>query len=306
MGELLDHVNDYLKFRRDLGYKLVREGYDLPELVAHVEAAGATVLTSDLAIAWARDRQGAQAITLAHRLGAARGFARYMKSIDPATEIPPLGIVDAHQQRLTPYLWSKEEISALLEGSRQLLPEMRAATYETLLGLIAVTGMRLGEAIGLNREDINFTAGVLTIRQAKFDRARLVPLHPSTTAALAAYARIRDRLLPNPGSTAFFLTPRGTSLHTSGVDATFNEITTGIGLRTATARPRIHDLRHSFAVQTLIDWHRSGTDIQASMTVLSTYLGHSSPEGTYWYLTAVPELMELAAARLEQRYGDQS
>lgn len=306
MGELLGHVNDYLKFRRDMGFKLVREGYDLPELAAYVEATGATVLTSELAIAWARDRQCAQPITIAHRLGAARGFARYLKSIDPATEIPPLGVVDAHQQRLTPYLWSTEEIGVLLEGARQLTPELRAATFETLLGLIAVTGMRLGEAIGLNREDVNLATGVLTIRQAKFDRDRLVPLHPSATAALASYARIRDRLAPAPRSTAFFLTPRGTSLHTSSVDATFNEITTKIGLRTATARPRIHDLRHNFAVQTLIDWHRSGTDIGAHMAVLSTYLGHSSPAGTYWYLSAVPELMELAAARLEQRYGVQS
>lgn len=306
MGELLGHANDYLKLRRDLGYKLRQEGYDLPRFVDFLEASGSTVLTSELAIAWARDCQGVQPITWAHRLGSVRGFARYLKSIDPATEIPPLDVFGARQQRPTPYLWSAEEIGALLDGARQLRPELRSATCETLLGLIVVTGMRLGETIGLNREDVNLSTGVLTIRYAKFERARLVPLHPSTTAALASYAQCRDRLCPTPRSAAFFLSQAGTMLRVKSVDATFNTITTGIGLRTATVKPRIHDLRHSFAVQTLIDWHRAGADVGAGMAVLSTYLGHVSPAGTYWYLSAAPELMALAAERLDRRFGVQS
>lgn len=306
MVDLAGHVRDYLELRRSLGFKLVFEGRVLPRLATFVEAAGGNTLTTELAIAWALRPEGVQPITLAHRLGAARGFARYLKTIDQATQIPPLDVFGARQQRLTPYLWSKAEIRALLDAARQLRPELRAATYETLFGLIAVTGMRLGEAIGLKREDVNLAEGVLTITVAKFDRARLVPLHPSTTAALTSYTHCRDRLCPMPRAGAFFLSPAGTGLSTSGVEHTFNDITTGIGLRTATARPRIHDLRHSFAVQTLIDWHRAGADVGASMAVLSTYLGHVSPAGTYWYLSAAPELMALAAERLDRRFGAQS
>ena len=303
MSELLDHVNDYLKLRRDLGFKLRQEGYHLPQVVAFIEASGTTVLTNELAIAWVKQSQNVQPITLAHRLGSVRGFARYLQTIDPATEVPPLDVFGAHQQRITPYLWSQEEIVALLAGTRELRPELRAATYETFLGLIAVTGMRLGEAIGLTRSDVNLIDGVLTVRQGKFDLDRLIPLHVTTTAALADYAELRDRLCPRPQATAFFITPAGTALPASSVEATFNKVATRIGLRTATAHPRIHDLRHSFSVQTIMDWHRAGTDIGANMAALSTYLGHRTPEGTYWYLSAAPELMALAAARLDERYG---
>ena len=303
MSELLDHVDDYLKLRRDLGFKLRQDGFHLPQLVAFIEAAGAKVLTNELAIAWAKQSEHVQPITLAHRLGSVRGFARYLRTIDPDTEIPPLDVFGAHQQRKTPYLWSQEDIVALLAGMRELRPELRAATYETLLGLIAVTGMRLGEARGLTRSDVNLTNGVLTVRQGKFDLDRLIPLHVTTTAALADYAELRERLCPTPQATAFFVTPAGTALSASSVEATFRDVTTRIGLRTATSHPRIHDLRHSFSVQTILDWHRAGADIGANMAALSTYLGHRTPEGTYWYLSAAPELMGLAAARLDERYG---
>lgn len=302
---LADHVRDYLELRRALGFKLVFEGHELPRLAAFIEDTGGTTLTTELAIRWARQPVDAHPVTLAHRLGAARVFARYLQTIDPATEIPPTGIFSAGQRRPEPYLWSKQEIAALLAASGQLRPELHAATYETLFGLIAATGMRLGEALGLQREDVDLADGVLTIRAAKFERTRLVPLHPSTTAALDTYAHRRDRLC-RPRAGTFFLTTAGTGLATSSVHATFNNVTTDLGVRTATTRPRIHDLRHSFAVHTLIDWHRAGVDIAASMAVLSTYLGHVSPAGTYWYLSAAPELMTLAAERLEKRFGEQS
>ncbi|MDO5745811.1 MAG: tyrosine-type recombinase/integrase [Micrococcaceae bacterium] len=253
MSELLDHVNDYLKLRRDLGFKLRQEGYHLPQLVAFIEASGTTVLTNELAIAWVKQSEHVQPITLAHRLGSVRGFARYLQTIDPATEVPPLDVFGARQQRITPYLWMQDEIVALLAGMRELRPELRAATFETLLGLIAVTGMRLGEAIGLTRQDVNLPDGVLTVRQGKFDLDRLIPLHVTTTAALAEYAKLRERLCPTPQATAFFITPAGIALPASSVEATFNKVTTQIGLRTATAHPRIHDLQHSFSVQTIID-----------------------------------------------------
>jgi integrase len=163
--------------------------------------------------------------------------------------------------------------------------------------------MRIGEVVALGREDLDLDAGVITVREAKFDRSRLVPLHPTTTEALRRYAAERDRLCPRPRSSAFFLSSTGTALNRSGVGKTFRKITIEIGLRTATVHPRIHDMRHSFAVHTLIEWHRSDVDIDEHIGTLSTYLGHVSPADTYWYLSASPELMELAAERLHARFG---
>lgn len=303
MSGLARHAEDYLALRRALGFKLNREGEVLPQLVAYVEAAGAETLTAELAISWARLPQGVQRITWAQRLGAARGFARYLKTVDPSTEVPPHDVFGARQRRPTPYLWSEGEVLRLLEAVGELRPPLRAATYQTLFGLLAVSGMRLGEALGLQRGDVDLTSGVLTIREGKFRRERLVPLHPSATAALRRYGERRDQLWPKPPSRTYFISSVGTALHAGCVHRTFNAITTRLGLRTAAARPRLHDLRHSFAVHTLIGWQRSGADIGAGMAKLSGYLGHVSPAGTYWYLSAVPELMQLAAARLDDRFG---
>ena len=210
----------------------------------------------------------------------------------------------ARRHRPTPYLWSPEDIRRLLQEAQNLPSPLRAATHEALFGLLAVTGMRLGEAIGLERDDVDLGAGVITIRQAKFDRSRLVPLHPSTTEAMSCYSTRRDLLCPRPRSRAFFLTGVGTRLERSGVDKTLREITTSMGIRTAAVRPRAHDLRHSLAVTALIGWLRSGVNVDQNMAVLSTYLGHVSPADTYWYLSASPELMTLAAERLDARFGD--
>ncbi|HUP68357.1 MAG TPA: tyrosine-type recombinase/integrase [Acidimicrobiales bacterium] len=303
MSALDAHVEDYLRLRRALGYKLERHGMLLPKLVAYLEAAGATTVTSELAIEWARLPERARPNHWAARLAVARGFARYLKAIDPATEVPPPGVFPARRHRPTPYLWSQEEICGLLEGARVLAFPLRAATHEALFGLLATTGMRLGEAIGLERDDVDLGAGVITVRDAKFDRSRLVPLHPSVAEALSRYSASRDRLCSRPPSTAFFLSAAGTRLQRSGVDKTLRKITTSIGIRTATVRPRAHDLRHSFAVATLIRWLRSGVNVDEHMAVLSTYLGHVSPADTYWYLSASPELMALAAERLDARFG---
>jgi integrase len=301
MSELPGHLEDYLRLRRALGFKLEFPGLVLPSLVSYLEAAGAATVTAELAIAWAGLPRGVLPITWAHRLGAARGFARYLKTIDPATEIPPAGVWPSVTPRPQPWIWAEADIGRLLTAARALRPPLRAATYETLLGLLAATGMRLGEAIALNRADADLAEGVLTIRDGKFSRSRLVPLHPTAVGALRSYAACRDRLCPRPKTTRFFVSTVGTPLRTSGVDHTFAQLTTALGLRTAACRPRVHDLRHSFTVRQLLQWHRAGADVHARMPVLSTYLGHVSPEGTYWYLTAVPELMELAAARLASR-----
>jgi integrase len=298
MSDMRRHLDDYLRLRRSLGFKLEFPGHVLPSLVAYLEAAGATTVTAELVIAWAGQPAGVLPINWAHRLGAARGFARYLQTIDPATEIPPAGVWPAVTPRPQPWIWAGDDIARLLAAARSLRPPLRAATYQTLLGLVAATGLRLGEAIGLDRADADLDDAVLTIRDGKFGRSRLVPVHPTVTRALASYAACRDQLCPRPATARFFVSTAGTPLRVSGVDHAFAQLTTALGLRTAARRPRIHDLRHSFAVHQLLGWHRNGDDVNAKMPVLSAYLGHVSPAGTYWYLTAVPELMELAAARL--------
>lgn len=303
MSALDRHAQDYLRLRRALGYKLERAGMLLPKLLAYLEAAGSATLTSELAISWARLPANARSIHWAARLSVARGFARYLQTIEPATEVPPPGVFPARRHRPAPYLWSPDDIGRLLNGARALSSPLRAATYEALFALLAVTGMRVGEAVGLDRRDVEFDTGVITIRHAKFDRSRLVPLHATTTTALRAYAAERDRLCPTPASTAFFVSSTGGRLNRSDVAKVLRRITTAMGLRTDTVHPTAHQLRHSFAVRTLIDWHRSGVPVDEHIATLSTYLGHISPADTYWYLSASPELMGLAAERLDARFG---
>lgn len=303
MSALLDHVEDYLRLRRALGYKLERAGELLPKLVDYLQAAGSQTITTELAISWARLPVNARPNHWAARLSVARGFARYLQTIEPATEVPPVAVFPARRHRPAPYLWSQRDINRLLDGARALRPALRAATCEGLLGLLAVSGMRVGEAVGLDRGDIDFDTGVITIHHAKFDRPRLVPLHPTTTAALRVYAAERDRLCPAPRSTAFFVSVSGARLDRGAVAKALRQITTAMGLRSETVRPTPHQLRHSFAVRTLIEWQRSGVCVEEHIAVLSTYLGHVSPADTYWYLSASPELMELVAERLDARFG---
>jgi integrase/recombinase XerD len=301
MSELSAHVEDYLRLRRALGFKLERAGHLLPQLVAYLEAAGAATVTSDLAIAWARLPAHTQPNHWAQRLAIARGFARYLRALDPATEVPPAGVFPTRRHRPTPFLWSQRDICRLLESTRALRPALRAATYQALFGLLATCGMRVGEAVGLDRHDVDLRVGVITIRHAKFDRTRLVPLHPTVTEALSRYATERDRLCPRPRARAFFVSSAGTRLDRSGVGKTLRKITTALGMRTESVHPRAHDLRHSFAVDTLIRWQRSGLSVDEHVATLSTYLGHVSPADTYWYLSASPEPMGLAAQRLHTR-----
>jgi integrase/recombinase XerD len=298
VSALSGQLADYLRLRRALGFKLQREGRILPQFIDWLDAAGTQRITVELAVAWAQ-LPDAQPIVWAHRLGAVRGFARWLATIDPATEIPPADVFGARQQRPTPYVYSTTEISDLLQATRTLRPPLRAATHETLFGLLAASGMRVGEAIGLTRSDVDLSAGVITIRHPKFDRARLVPLHPSVTDALHAYAVRRDRMCPTPTADRFFVSSVGTALNHSRVRQTFAQISTATGLRTATCRPRIHDLRHSLVVNVVIGWQRDGVDVGSLLPRLSTYLGHVNPTSTYWYFSAVPELMQLAAARMD-------
>ncbi len=300
---LAGHVAEYLRLRRALGFQLTRPGHELPQFVAYLDSIGAEHVTVEAAVAWTRLSTGVQPITLSHRLGAVRGFARYLATIDPKTEIPPSGLF-GKQHRRTPHIYSQEEITGLLTAAGRLRPGLRAATYQALLGLLAATGMRVGEAVRLTGADLDLDTGVLRVRHAKFDRERLVPLHPSATAAVADYLSHRDRLAPAERADTLFVTTIGTPLSTQLVGATFGSLLGAAGLPTTPGqRPRVRDLRHSFVVNTLIGWHREGIDVAARLPVLSTYLGHVSPASTYWYVSAVPELMQLAAAGLDRRSG---
>jgi len=300
MSALADHLSDYLTLRRALGFALGRHGYDLQDFVAFLDAAGADRVTVDLAVAWARSKEQTKPITVDFRISAVRGFAKYLHAIDPDTEIPPAGLLSVPRRRPAPHVYSPAEIQRLLEAAARLKPQLRAATLTTMLGLLAVTGMRQGEARALTRLDVALEDGVIIIRHAKFDRMRLVPLHATTTSVLRRYALTRDLLCPEPTTDRFFLSSTGGAVSGSAVDQAFRRLTAAIGLRDGGTGPRVHDLRHTFAVTTLTGWQRDGVDVSTHLPLLSTYLGHVEPKNTYWYLSAVPELMQSAAARLER------
>jgi integrase len=300
MSPLRQPLADYLAVRRALGYKLARPEKLLGQFITYLEEAGAATVTTRHALAWAI-LPGGDASWHALRLSAVRGFATYLRTLDPATEIPPADLIPWRPRRATPYLYSDADITALIAATAFLRFPLRAATYQTLIGLLAVTGVRVGEAIRLDRTDADLTDGVLTIRESKFGKSRLVPLHPTTVTALGAYLRLRDRLHPHPSAPAIFISPAGTRLLYCNVHSTFQRLASQAGLRprSASCRPRIHDLRHSFAVRSLLDAYAAGQDGQARLALLSTWLGHVDPGATYWYLSAAPELLALAGQRLD-------
>lgn len=298
-------IQDYLALRRSLGFKLRDAGICLAKFAAFLEARGAAHITTALALEWIQQRPSAQPDTWAQRLGHVRGFARYHRANDPQTEIPPPGLLPFHPKRARPYLYSEEEIVRLLRCALDLPSTggLRPWTYHCLLGLLSVTGMRIGEAIRLRLEDVDLMQGLLTIRGTKFGKSRLVPIHHSTQEVLEQYRVRRERFLAGRSASVFFITSRGHPLDSGDIHRTFYKLSRQIGLRgeTASHGPRLHDFRHRFAVQTLLRWYRAGEDVERRLPVLSTYLGHVHVADTYWYLSACPELMGLAVARLEQR-----
>ena len=305
MSTLAKHTEQYLQLRRAVGFKLVGEGQLLADFARFVAAAGETTVTTQTALRWARLPASASPNYLSRRLRAVRSFARYLHALDPACEIPPIELLPASKYRPAPYLYSDREILALMRAARELRPPLRAATFETLIGLLACTGMRIGEGLRLDREDFDATNRVLTIRDSKFGKSREVLLHPSTVRALASYAEIRDRLCPHPKTRSFFLTTRGTRPAHPTIHHPFQALLERAGVRHPSPQQHVrpHDLRHSFAVKTLLDFYRDGGDVAARMPLLSTYMGHVDPAATYWYLSAAPELLGLAAQRLEQAEG---
>ncbi|MGH8566365.1 MAG: tyrosine-type recombinase/integrase [Gammaproteobacteria bacterium] len=301
MSTLRQHAEEYLRTRRALGYKLVVQGWLLGEFVSYLEPSGATTVTIKDAVAWATQPAAADRSYWAQRLSVVREFARHLQTIDPACEIPPVGLLPFRPRRAIPYLFAPQEITALMQAASGLPLALQAATYRTLIGLLAVSGLRVGEAIRLDREDVDADQRLLRILHSKFGKSREVALHESTIQALAEYGRLRDRLCPRSRCPAFFVSTRGTRLLAPSIHETFNRLVRAAGLsaRSTGRRPRPHALRHAFAVRTLLDWYRDGLDVQARLPLLSTYMGHVNPASTFWYLTAAPELLALAADRLE-------
>jgi integrase/recombinase XerD len=308
MSALHRSLDHYLSIRRGLGFKLAGEGRLLADFVRFADQAGVHTLTVELALAWATLPPDGSPLWLARRLRAVRGFARYLQTLDPSTEIPPAELLPARSVRATPYLYSDAEIVALMAAARQLAPPLRAATFDTLIGLLAVTGLRIGEAMRLDRADVDWSNRLLTVRDSKYGKSREVLLHQTTIDALRSYSERRDRLCPRPQAPSFFISTRGTRLVHSTIYPTFRSLLRQAGLaqRSSSCRPRVHDLRHSFAVSTLLGWYREGDDVPARMPLLSTFLGHVDPAATYWYLSATPELLTLAAKRLELAAGERS
>ena len=306
MKQLHRAVNDYLALRRSLGFKLREYGECLHEFVSFLKKHGWSHITNKLAVEYATQRQDEKPVSWARRLIIIRGLARYRIGADPRTEIPPVGLLRFRSQRARPYLYSEGEVRRLLAAALKIESPhpLQPRTYYCLFGLLAVSGLRVGEAINLQPQDVDCGEGVLTIRGAKFGKSRLVPLHPSTRAVLRDYAQRRDQIFTRRPVSYFFVTSRGTRLEKPNLSRIFRELSRQIGIRKPGVRhgPRLHDLRHRFAILALLRWYRTDHDVARHLPVLSTYLGHVNVSDTYWYLGSTPELLAAASQRVEARW----
>jgi integrase len=307
MKPLPEAIEDYILLRQSLGLKFVAGARELRHFASFLEKKCATHVTIALALEWATKSPKAFPMAGAKRIAFVRGFTRHWSATDPRTQIPPESMLPFRPNRAHPYLYSEEEIERLLIAARQMIPRggLRGRTYYCVLGLLAVTGLRISEVVNLKRPDVDFDESVLVVRKSKFGRTRLVPIHPSTSAELTDYAVARDELFPRPATDAFFLNEDGRPLLEGTVQARFRELSRKTGLRTPDAArgPRLHDFRHRFAIHTLTRWYRDGQDIERLLPVLSTFLGHVKVSCTYWYISVEPELMGAATRRLERRWG---
>jgi integrase len=306
MMPLRQIATDYVAMRRSLGYRMNAPGRLLNSYIDDLETSGAVTVTVANALAWATRPADASPIWWCRRLSVVRCFARHLSAFDPSCQVPPTDLLPVRNARAIPYIYSADEIDALVHAAGTLAQPLHAASCQAVISLLTVTGMRIGEVVTLARSDVDLAMGVLTVVNGKYGASRHVPLHPSTVAMLDRYARRRDGICPIPAADRFFITNVGTPVLAALLEQTFAkllvqaQITTPPGRR----RPRIHDLRHRFAVVTLRDWYRDGVDVRARLPLLSTMLGHVAPAATYWYLTATPDLLALAAQRLHDHLGD--
>jgi integrase len=312
MNTLRQAVHEYLSMRRSLGFKLHDAGNALLEFAAYMEHRRAPYITQALALAWAQQPANVQPARWAQRLSFVRGLARYRNASDPRTQIPAPGLLPFKPKRARPYLYSDDEIKRLLCAARNMpyryeRSALLPSGYYCLFGLLSVSGLRLGEARNLKLQDVNLDAALLTIRNAKFGKDRLVPLHASTCKVLSDYIVRRQRHWADRSiSDYLFVSSRGNRLDGGQVRRVFYVLSRQIGLRGASAShgPRLHDLRHRFATNTLLNWYHAHQDPERLLPVLSAYLGHVHVADTQWYLESSPELMREAMHRLEQRWED--
>ena len=312
MNTLRASLQDYLAMRHGLGFKLRDAGVELLDFVSFMERGHAAHITTRLALEWAQKPKSVLPSTWAKRLSWVRSFARYRSAIDSGTQIPPHGLLPFHPKRARPYLYSEEEIDSLLRAALKMpcryeRGALRPWVYYCLFGLLSISGLRLSEARNLELQDIDLDAAVLTIRRSKFDKTRLVPLHASTCKVLEKYiARRRRHWMGQRVSSNLFLSSRGHRLDYADIHRTFYALSRQIGLRGASDSrgPRLHDMRHVFATNTLVQWYRSGQEPETRLPLLSAYLGHAHVADTHWYLEESPELMREAMRRLEKRWED--
>jgi integrase/recombinase XerD len=301
-------AEDYLAMRRALGFKLTTQAAQLMSFIAYCETHGSDRITSDLALEWATTtRTGSRHDSyLARRLMTVRIFARHFQTLNPDSEIPPEDALPHHKCRIAPYLYSPDEIIALIDAAGRLRPPLRAATWQTLIGLLAVTGMRKREACRLDDDHLDLDNATLVVLDSKFGKSRRLFLHSSTVAALRDYRQRRDQRCPHRQGRSFLVSTRGTRLDAENLSHTFTGLVDAASITVSSGRrrPRLHDVRHSFTVATLIDFYHDGGDVQARLPILSTWLGHVDPKSTYWYLQQVPQLLTLAADRLESVGGE--
>lgn len=303
MNKLSAYLEKYLKLRRQLGYKLRCSAILLRHFVRFTEEQGALFITTKLALRWAT-QPNIKPVQAGNRLGIVRRFAQYVSAFDERTEVPAQKLLPYQFRRRAPHLYCDQDVVRLMSAAHRIDPsdQLKGATHGTLLGLLTVTGMRVGEALALNREDVDWKRSLLIIRRGKGNKSRLVPLHSSTAKALEDYGSRRDKIFPQPLCPSFFVSEKGTRLLHCTVHRWFLLVACEIGLRKPGDRrgPRLHDLRHYFAIRTLLNWYRRDADVEARLPELSTYLGHVHVRDSYWYLSATPELLKLATLRLER------
>ena len=298
-----ERVADYLSTRRRLGFALRIEGEQLQRFACFADArAHRGPITVGLALAWACAAPRSGPIGRARRLEVVRPLAKFCVPFEPDTEVPPARLLGPAHRRLPPHIYTDEEVDQLMAAAEELEPVngLRPATMRCLLGLLAATGLRVSEALHLQQADVDLDQGLLCVRQTKFRKSRYVPVHPTVRQALAAYANLRNRHLPLPRDAAFFLRDDGLALRYPHAMHAFQRIRAQLGWNPEIARrPRLYDLRHTCACNRLLGWYREGIDVHWAMPLLTTYMGHAKVTDTYWYLTAVPALMAIAAERFE-------
>jgi len=311
MSGLDEALSAYLALRRALGFKLLQAGRELPRFVEFLGREGAGFITTELALRWAQEDPEASLVTRADRLAMVRRFATWRSAEDPRTEIPPVRLLPRRYRRPAPYIYSAKQVQSIVSTAASLPSDtgLRGLTFSTLFGLLAVTGMRIGETVALNRDDVDLRAGIVAVREGKLGKHRFVPIHATTRNALSEYLQSRDAIRPTVETAAFFVSESGRRVSAWSAGDNFVDVSRMIGLRPRAtdggrgSGPRLHDLRHRFAVSTLIAWYRAGADVDREIPKLATYLGHKGPAQVYWYLQAVPELLHLASERTASRGG---